>query len=266
MLVGQKTFIPVLGQRQDFRKLKLLAKENADFNPHKGYISSLEFFGKSSNEKEVIAELVSREILPGLKKRRTMLDIGTGNGRLAKEIGRHFRRVTTIDSHQQKWALLWRFEHIRDTFPSDELNDRQFDFVLGSHVLYYFNSALWPNVAMDAVAKLEKGGKAVFIINEDGGDAALMINKFGGRVCSADDFAEKCATLSEKTILTYEFDTKIHSLNHDDMMRNAMFLLFDILHNVDITQLDRYVEKNFLKKDGTYEMKNVQKAVVLDCA
>jgi SAM-dependent methyltransferase len=265
MLV-QNRFSPKLDARLNLKRIRLLSEQGSGYDP-RWYSSSIDFYYKSTNEKKVIAEFALRSILPTIKRER-MLDIGFGDGRLTRFIGRHFDEVVAYEKYPEDFrnaegrSLSGKagFTAIRARYPDENALPGHFDFVLASHILYYSQPDSWTSLAESAMDATRSGGAVLFVSLDEESDAGKFIAKMGGGY-PTNGFAEKCAEKFGAQIFVLE--SIIRAFDQKDAIRLSQFLLFDVLDKVGLPGLVEDVEANFKKEDGTYEIKNSQIAVLI---
>lgn len=274
----QKSFTPTLEPKISFRSVKPILDERqtlrlldeARFDSYR-YAPILSIFYQSTNEKKVLAEFVLKEIIPRLPSKESMLDVGFGDGKLTRWIGRNFDSVVAIEARngkeQQIFSLIPRGKRTTDIVRADfndvNLGKGAFDFALASHVLYsYFPEDSWLKVAGKIADSLKPGGMMVFTFNGTG-DGYQMVQDFGGRNPTVEKFANLLAREHGKR------NVEVHSMKHKVIagdlphaLHIAAFYLFDVIVKAKTTEVADYLSR-FLKADGTYEMKQEQIAIAV---
>ncbi|MFA5106393.1 MAG: hypothetical protein WC506_05555 [Candidatus Micrarchaeia archaeon] len=271
MKVIHKPYTPTKDFRRGSEELTALHLLNKRFDC-RTYLPSMQFFIDSSNEKPIITDFLKSEIVPSLPARKKMLDIGAGKGEITGEVGKSFNKVLMIEPGRKprmqestfKRMFSPKYTHIDGYFPLDTPPANDFNLVLGSHVLYYSGQGAWIYFIECARDLLSKGGKTVFIMNDDIGQAGAMNIHFGGETYGMDRFVQYCSCYFNQEIKSYELQITVQALTYKEMMRNAMFYLFNSLRKIKPDELLDYVKTQFLQPDGTYEMRIFERAFVIE--
>ncbi len=157
------------------------ASPDVEMEQERTYQRQLRLFASSSSEKGL--ELIKiGEILGGLRRRHSFLDIGAGGGDLTIPLAGSFRKTTVVEPNSRQIAFLRRqrpeFECIHDNWERVDLGERRFDFILCSHVLYYIDREKWLPTVVKMHAHLEPAGRLVLVVQSPIGQVAEFFNAF----------------------------------------------------------------------------------------
>lgn len=148
----------------------------------------LELAKKTSNEKRVITRAI-RENLPA--NRGNFLDIGGSTGEVTKPISGQFRETVIVDpapkinlafqDYPNIELLNQPFDHSTiDQFVSDK---RRFDYILMSHVLYYYDRSQWLDVLNRVFSDLlVKNGRIHIFLQSKTSEGVQLYDQYAKRV------------------------------------------------------------------------------------
>ncbi|MDQ7830810.1 MAG: class I SAM-dependent methyltransferase [Desulfovibrionaceae bacterium] len=209
----------------------ILPDGDVEMEGEKTYQRQLRLFTNASVEKGM--ELVKiGEILSGLRRRETFLDIGAGGGDLTIPLAGSFRKTTVVEPNSRQIAHLRgqrpEFECIRSSFAQADLGDRRFDFILCSHVLYYIHPGMWLPTVAKMHDHLAPGGRLVLVIQSPIGQVAEFFNAFASYDVPVLDLWKHLGEMyGEDNLAVRYFLSDIRTTTLDDMVDIGLFLLCD---------------------------------------
>ncbi|MBM4276683.1 MAG: methyltransferase domain-containing protein [Deltaproteobacteria bacterium] len=125
------------------------------------YRRQLNLFVQSSTEKGIELFKIG-EIVAGLPRRRSFLDIGAGGGDLTIPISQSFDETIVVEPNEKQARFLSRrsphFRIYNDFWEKVDLTSKHYDFILCSHVLYYIEEGKWLTTIEKMYAHLDRGG------------------------------------------------------------------------------------------------------------
>jgi SAM-dependent methyltransferase len=127
------------------------------------YAAAFAVICESSRHHELIRDIVSRHVSPGLPPHASLLDIGAGNGVVARALAPMFSHVTLLEPNPQQLGpdptqgLPAGSRVMRGSLMEAE-GLGQHDLVLCSHVLYHVERSAWPDFVMKLLAHTRPGG------------------------------------------------------------------------------------------------------------
>ncbi|MBY8887014.1 class I SAM-dependent methyltransferase [Streptomyces sp. PTM05] len=116
-----------------------------------------------------IEEVLVSKVLPGLRERPTLLDVGAGSGIVARRLAPHFGRITLVEQNPSqiepnREELKRAGVRIFDG-PFGEFDDpERYDVVLCSHVLYHVPRARWTDFIGRMLSFVRPGGVCVVVL------------------------------------------------------------------------------------------------------
>lgn len=236
------------------------------------YAKTLELMLKSTAETRHRGIFFKKIVLPALKEKRSLLDVGPGNGQLTRWVGNDFDSITLIDKNK---ALLDSF-CIKETHTVLEkkygsildikLKNNTYDLVLLSHLLYYINREEWLSVIKNAYDSLQPNGIIAIVLSGDQKTKAHLIQYFGGEMIDIDGLIKECFEVYGKNkVDIYSSDEDILTLDIDAMLHIAGFFLYDVGITCDSESLVSYLKKHcqLNKSDGRYVMSSNQKFILI---
>lgn len=234
------------------------------------YAPTLGVFASSTDEKKVLAEFIMRQVLPEIRSRQSMLDVGFHDGKLTRWIAPSFERVTAVEMctapEQQKSNRLLSGKNgitvINKPLENSGIENGSFDFVLASHVLNFCSLEYAMKLAKSIAAKASPGGTVLFAMNGRG-DPHSMIKALSAS--KEDTYATaKCliGMLAGCQVEMFKMRYNVIAENDLHMMTIAAFYLYDTPVNKGTNEVAEYV-KRFRKGDGKYEMHGEQIALVV---
>lgn len=134
---------------------------------------------RSSNESEVICQNINKE-LRTRKKMECMLDIGAADADLSQKIMHNFKTVYAIDILPEN-KNFFNFLGIKGKICDWKkfTTKKKFDFILASHIFYYFKKEDYLNECDKMIKLLKPNGVCCIIINDNKrGRYAKLLNKF----------------------------------------------------------------------------------------
>jgi SAM-dependent methyltransferase len=148
----------------------IMAEINSNFSDS-DYANIFDWFTNNSDHEFVIhANLI--KIIESLHKCDDFLDIGTGNGHIARLLYKSFQRTILLEPNQEYFKM---YENIGyDQLICEKYLDwytvQTFDFVLCSHMLYHVNVGEWEPFIKKMYDMVNIGGICVIILISDKGN------------------------------------------------------------------------------------------------
>ncbi len=231
------------------------------------YRRQLELFSSCCTEKA--AEMVHLgEILNSVRSRERFLDIGAGGGHLTIPLSGAFKRTTVVEPNARQAEFLRRrcpaFEVHNVRFGEAELPAQAFDFVLCSHVLYYVNEALWPELVDRMYRLLAPGGRLAIVLQSPLGETADFFNTFTRYDVDVLGLWHRLIhAYGDHSVEVRYFTNEIWTEGLEDMTDIGLFLLLDARLRERREEIRAYME-NRHKVPGGYRL--VQDEVLLAVA
>jgi len=228
--------------------------QSNEMEEDKEYQRQLDLFVRSSTEKSV--ELVRiGEIIAGLHERRSFLDIGAGGGDLTIPVSQSFTETTVVEPNKKQVDFLKRrcphFNIIHDLWENVDLDNKLFDFVLCSHVLYYIKEGSWIGTIDKMYCHLTKGGRIVIVLQSPIGGVANFFNRFTHYdVNVLGLWSLLIKRYGDHAIDVRYFLNEIWTDNLEDMVTIGLFLLIDRKFNEQKAEIGKYFERNHKTEEG----------------
>jgi SAM-dependent methyltransferase len=184
------------------------------------YRRQLVLFVRSSTEKGI--ELVRiGELIAGLGRRRSFLDIGAGGGDL-----------TIPEPNEQQARRLRRrcpsFRVVNECWDRVDLGPGRFVFILCSHVLYYIPEGAWLSTIEKMYDHLEPGGCIAVVIQSPMGEVAEFFSRFTRYdVNILGLWGQLIRKYGDEAVDVRYFVNEIYTESLDDMVSIGLFLLID---------------------------------------
>ena len=159
------------------------------FNEQQSYLDAVDLLIASTMEAKHRDEILEEIILPNLKKNKSLLDIGIGNGILTRLIGDEFTDITLIDPSQNSLDKIpdrhWKNNNpiikILGRFEDLELPQvSSYDLIVLSHTIYYVDLDIRAAVIDKLFNLLNPDGTILLIFNA-GGTRYEMTQHFDGK-------------------------------------------------------------------------------------
>lgn len=130
------------------------------------YAAAFAVICESSRHHELIRDIVSRHLSPGLPARASLLDVGAGNGVVARALAPMFSHLTLLEPNPQQLGpdptqgLPAGSRVISGSLMETE-GLGEHELVLCSHVLYHVERPAWPDFVTKLLAHTRPGGYAL---------------------------------------------------------------------------------------------------------
>ena len=228
------------------------------------YRRQLNLFSSCCTEKQ--AELVRLgEILNKVRSRERFLDIGAGGGHLTIPLSGMFQSTVVVEPNARQAEFLSRrcpkFDIHNCRFEDAPLSPASFDFVLCSHVLYYVNEALWPELVARMFGLLTPGGRLAIVLQAPVGQVADLFRAFTRYdVDLLGLWRTLNETYGEENVEVRTIRNEIWTENLEDLTDMALFLLLDARFRERRSEIRDYLERE-CKTEGGYRL--VQDEVLL---
>lgn len=192
-----------------------------------------------SNEKGLLVEKIS-DLLKG-KAHENCLEIGLGTSAYFSErLSPIFQEYWIIEKNEFNNLLNHNVRFIHEDF-EEHLFNRQFDVVLASHVVYYFNNL--PEAVRKIVGLLKNDGRAYFVVNGKESDYGPIKSAFSGFIHSPYTYTYDILREELKDLHTREYTTQasLSFTSHDDLYE-ALRLSFDLYPTEYEMHKDKVIE------------------------
>ncbi len=240
------------------------------------YKKTLELMLQSTLETRHNGLFFKRIVLPLLQRKKTLLDVGPGDGEITSWVGNSFKEITAIDTNKEIInALNTRKKILKKgiqltKIQSDILNtqlklaDDYYDLILLSHILYYVERHKWCYVIDIAYRALRPGGFIAIVLSGDTFGKAKLIHHFGGTSIDINTLAKQCiekyGQLNVKIFASREI---IFAVDLNTMLHIAGFFLRDAQIASKKNALIDYIENNCRLKNSSYKMSTQQKSILI---
>ncbi len=182
-------------------------------------------FISHSSEKGLLVQKIG-DLLQG-KSHESCLEIGLGTSAFfAENLSRYFGEYWIIEKEKFQGSLPANVKFIRGDFETIKL-DKQFDVILASHVVYYFNDLSASIEKM--IGLLKEGGRIYFVVNGKESDYGPLKHAFGGMIGIPYEFTYDILMreLKDKRIREYTTQASLDFKSFEDLYE-AMRLSFDL--------------------------------------
>ena len=238
------------------------------------YLQALHLVLESTAETKHRGYFLIKEVMPRIKNKRTLLDVGIGNGEVLKWLGRQFTEVHVIDNNLAALNNLnttnkkiLRSSTILKKIPrsveATTLPTHKFDLAILSHILYYIDKNKWMDILKNIYSSLKIGGIAVIILSDGHEGKKKLMHNFGNKYLDFDDFIEECSKNFGTTFESFVTDEVFHTKTLAHMLHIAAFFLLDIGTTTNKEKLEEYINTHYLQKTGNFLMTSQQKILLL---
>lgn len=218
------------------------------------YDKQLALFSECSTEKGI--ELVKiGMVIATLPKREAFLDVGAGGGHLTIPVSEEFRTTTVVEPDPCQSAMFRircpHFAVYNEDWSRASLEDRQFDLILCSHVLYYIPEGAWMETIGKMYRNLAPGGSLIIVMQSPYGEVARFFNTFVPYTIRIDELEQEVISRYGKEAVTLEnFRNEIFTDSLDDMVEIGLFLLIDRNYRAHAPEIRRYFQEHHAVPGG----------------
>lgn len=284
LVVHQLPNYNLVGMRDELtaerlKKLSLTASKLAQknvfgvFHSPDDYLSTLKLFLGSTQETRTAGLFIHRMILPMIKHKNNLLDVGFGNGVLTRWVASVFKKnidiyetnARAIEDFTENNANLLKktcLTSTNESIATAKLNSDYYDLCLLSHVLYYINKEKWLMIIDKIYKALKPGGYLFIAISGNKNDKAEILRNFSGKHIDTDYLLDNCQRNFGSQLTVYTTEDRVVANDNLTMRHIIGFLLNDIQVSVDSDTLQIYIDKN-LKFGNLYTFKTSQIFVVI---
>lgn len=256
----------------DFSKTIEVPKKIGQFNSNDHYISTLKLVLNSTYETSNRILFFQEKILPTLKNKDVLLDVGAGDGSVTLEVAHHFEHLTAIDPNDRALTSLEsllpifiNFTKINKDILHVKLEPHTYDLVILSHVLYYICPKFRLNLIESAYKALRKDGKLVIVLGGDELGKANLIDYFGGENLEIDPLALKCRNnFGFANTSLYASNESFVTSSKEAMFHISSFMLADAQISSTKEHLNHYIESNLQCSENYYVLTSRQKYIVIN--
>lgn len=253
----------------DISKDILLPKIFGKFESDALYLKTVDLFIKSTEETRNRCTFFLKKILPNLKSYDKLLDVGPGNGRLTRLIGRYFQETTLIDTvpevldniQPRSFPKSATLKKIYQSFLHAILPNEYFDLIVLSHVMYHFPETKWMNILQKALSSLKSSGKLVVVVNS-GLDRETLGHHFNGTASTIENFIHHINQLNKKVDI-YSSKESFRAKDLTTMLHICGLHLHDRNGKASKDDLELYINNNYLLSDKRYKMEVHQHFIVI---
>ncbi len=262
-----------MGQENTMQKVSysIKSKHNAIDNT---YTKRIEKYLYSKTNEKKIAKKKLKEIFKN-KKFRHLLDIGSGPGELLKSISNQAKQISIIEIiPEYEKTLKKQFPKaniIIDSIDHVELK-KKYDFILMSHVLYYFPEKEWTLLCRKLFNALIQDGYLVIIMANDSSDWWMTVKHYWDKLrkyirfdyIPILKFKNQLSFLGKVT--SYNFSATIHFKNKENLVS---CITNEVLQISDEAILEKYkydfieFASQFEKKKNEYSLNYDNEIIVI---
>lgn len=240
----------------------------------KHYEQTVQLMLGSNTEARKIGIFLNRLVLPLLKTKDALLEVGPANGYMTTWIGNKFKYVTAVDTNKLfieqlnvKKRILRRTRNlskIHGSIVNVELIPNFYDLALISHVLYYVNRVEWMQAIENCYKAVKFNGVIVIVLGGDKFGKADLIRYYGGNPIDINELIKECITKFGKENIDV-FASKDVVVTKD---LNAMLHIVGLfLNDANITatkkSLINYINQHCYLYDNYFEMTTQQKFILI---
>lgn len=233
------------------------------------YLATLNVLHRSTQEAHRGRCFLYTKVLPQIKHKQNFLDVGPGNGKICKFIGRYFQSITLVDSHPETLSLIKRsmFHPSKTLYKligkveDVELPECEYNLIVLSHVLYYIDPRKWLGLIEQLYNKLADKGIMVIIMNS-GLDKAAMIKHFGGEPINLIPL-ENCCETSDVNCEIYTSQESFHAIKLETMLQICNLHLNDGGADASEEELTGYLQQFYDAENKLYKLSSQLKFFVL---
>jgi SAM-dependent methyltransferase len=135
------------------------AKKSVPVLTFEEYKEAIEILSSTSKHNELIFETIQSDVLSLLHEKNSFLDIGSGPGILTHRLSQLFDEGVAVEPNPALWSLyqdnnVFLYKGSWENYP----NDKQFSFVLCSHMLYHLDRETMKSFIKKALNSTKQGG------------------------------------------------------------------------------------------------------------
>ena len=214
---------------------------------HVEYKKSFGLFLKRTNEKDIIKRFIEKRI--PFHKKMNFLDIGGGNGTLARAICKKVASVLVVEPNRDfcKQFNGSKIRVINSKWEKARIND-SYDFILAAYVVTYFPQKLRRQLIEKIYKHLKKGGFALILSIDARKGSWRRIHTYFYKLIgfvhySSDDELKKI--IKKYKPIKYTFKTRVVARNAEEMLN---ILGFDFhKYPAEFNNFSEYL-KQFMRK------------------
>lgn len=266
--------------RKEVTKERLTYLENASkkldlpeifgqFSSESHYLKTVDLFIKATEETRNRGTFFLQKVLPHIKTFDALLDIGPGNGKLTRWIGRKFKEITLVDPVPEVLENISKeffpkrslVKKINMSFLETILPQNAFDLIVLSHVMYHFPQEKWADVIEKALKSLQPKGMIVVVINS-GLDREKLGDLFNGSTFPVSQFVQTIGELGKDV----EFISSKESFYAKDlttMLHICGLHLHDTGGYASREALEKHIQSNYLLTNHHYTMSVYQHFTII---
>lgn len=226
------------------------------FANNDSYLRAVRVLMESTNNMANRVKFIQQEVLPYLKSRKSMLDIGIGCGNFTKILLPNFEKASLIDSIKDylerfEFSGSTQIEKIHGPIEEIDLPKDNYNLSLLSHVLYHVEEHNRPEVLKKTYQATAQEGMVV-IIYEDGPLRREVTQHLGKTYFNGEILLEHCRknfSILEKSTHAYQFNTS----NKKEIISICKVYLHDAQVSVEEDELEEYVSK-YLEQQRTFNI------------
>jgi SAM-dependent methyltransferase len=230
------------------------------------YATASRLLAMTARHHENIGQVVEQRVLRSLPERPSLLDVGSGQGTVARRLAPHFGSLTLLEPNKEQLEGfdLPGARLINGTLESYSTS-AQYDLVLCSHVLYHLPVPKWGE-SMDRLLSLTRpGGFALVVLGSVGGHNYELHRDFTDSVITSTQLIEqlRAKALPHEVVPTLN---GFSATTFDEMYTLCRFLVLEecytreqlaALSGDEVARLDEKIRKHAeqcREADGVYRL------------
>ncbi|MFT4311860.1 MAG: methyltransferase domain-containing protein [Candidatus Woesearchaeota archaeon] len=182
-----------------------------------------DLFRRSTNEEELIIDKILEKIK--LKKHRnSLLDIGASDGNLIQKIMKFFNNTYAIEKRDDSTLFLDSLGiDVLENIWEDYKGRKKFDFILASHVFYYFPTSDWKMHLLKMMKLLNKEGILIVITNSIESEYTDFLRTFYHKILGEKFILESIFTYADNS--NKDFKVTKERISTDIFLENKTHFL-----------------------------------------
>ena len=155
--------------------------------PDNEYQLAYDIMSKTSIHEKQVFEIFRKNIASIMSLKRTFLDIGSGAGKITKQISPYFEKTTVIEPNENYYSTydLAQWELINSDFLNTSFTSK-FDFILCSHVMYNMTDEYIEKLILKINQLMNVDGICLIAIEAPSGDSYKMLSHFNEKYRASD--------------------------------------------------------------------------------
>lgn len=241
------------------------------FNNNESYYESLKILTDSSKEINNRYKFISHILFKNIKNYQNFLDVGCGDGKLTRFVGKKFKNIVAIDSKDEALEQLQPFQFfnnkilqkIKGSILTMQLpKNIKYDFILLSHSIYYIPESEIKYLINKLFNLLNVNG-VILIIFSEGLNREELVLSFGAQKLSIEKLiADSLRDVPYISSSLYLIQEAFISNDFEKMSKIASICFNDVNITTTKERLKNYLIYNHYN-NGYYEINMYQKFYLL---